>query len=284
MPSDINPGEISPMGKEKGSNTYGVTNKIALGRLGMRLLRSREDRAKGTPEPYNDDDSSSYFHNVAELDTHRSQLRMTEAANAANIRDMELSRSAGHLSNRISAARTASVIRNDEGQRVGEIGVDDKALGIKTGGYRLPDRLSRDLGNDNGSQQTPVEELFSPKPSRTQHFAEGTRTVVPTAFDMRGASVQTNPDTNKNEPIPGRQEMADSNKELKAKKPDIDARNAEAAEASHKARTGKEMPEGSMQPQKPLMVPTAQSNEYDAKRQAGKPGFDRTAADEASKY
>lgn len=162
------------MGKEKGSNTYGVTNKIALGRLGMRLLRSREDRAKGTPEPYNDDDdSSSYFHNVAELDRHRSQLRMTEAANAANIRDMELSRSAGHLSNRIGAVRAASVIRNDEGKRIGEIGVDDKALGIKTTEYRLPARPAQDLGDDNGSQQTPVEELFSGPSSRTQEFSAG---------------------------------------------------------------------------------------------------------------
>ena len=280
MPSDVTPGNIQPMGSDRSKSLGGVTNTVALGRLAWRLFGSKNDRSSGKPTTEDD----AYFENVAELDRHRSQLRMTEAANAANIRDMELSRSAGHLSNRITAARTASVIRNDEGQRVGEIDVDDKALGLRTGGYRLPDRQAETSGDDKGTSQTPVEELFSAPASRTQQFSQGTRTLIPTAFDMRGSSVQTNPDTNKNEPIPGRAKKTAANKQVQAQRPDIDAKNAEAAEASHKARTGKEMPEGSMKPQKPLMVPTAQSNEYDAKRQAGEPGFDRTSADEASKY
>lgn len=168
MPSDVTPGNIQPMGSDRGKSVGGVTNTIALGRLGWRLFGSKNDRSSGKPTTADD----AYFENLAELDRHRSQLRMTEAANAANIRDMELSRSAGHLHKRISAVRDASVII-DQGRRVGEIDVDDKALGIRTGGYRLPDRPAQDLGDDEGSSQTPVEELFSGPASRTQEFSVG---------------------------------------------------------------------------------------------------------------
>jgi hypothetical protein len=63
---------------------------------------------------------------------------MTEEANKANIRDLELSRSAEHLKNRITAARGASQIVID-GHVMGEVTSDDKALGLRLGGYKRAD-------------------------------------------------------------------------------------------------------------------------------------------------
>jgi hypothetical protein len=63
---------------------------------------------------------------------------MTEEANKANIRDLELSRSSEHLKNRITAARGASQIVID-GRVMGEVAADDKALGLRLGGYKRAD-------------------------------------------------------------------------------------------------------------------------------------------------
>jgi hypothetical protein len=123
-----------PGGELPGINSQNGSNPIAGMRMAMRLYGSRKDRRKGTPTT----EDQAHFENLAELARHHSQLRMNEEANKANIRDKELERSTTHLENRIRAARGASQIEIN-GHVMGEVLVDDKALGLRLGGYKRGD-------------------------------------------------------------------------------------------------------------------------------------------------
>lgn len=125
------------------SNQMQGGNAIAGIRLGQIAAR-RKARSKSNGGGQQFD--KAYFENMAELDTHREQLRRTGVESDANVKDLETTRSynidggPGHIQGRTTAIRDSSRYHDDEGNVLGEVPIDDKTMGIATKGMRMPIR------------------------------------------------------------------------------------------------------------------------------------------------
>jgi hypothetical protein len=108
----------------------------------------------------------------------------------------------------------------------------------------------------------------------------GTSTFVPVLHDLRGAFTQQNLETGELEAIPGRKELKEQNDRTAATARERRVRELEQLKKDHLERTGVDMPQSAQdeyltRTPEAIKSPTAMSKEYDRRRQAGEPGFDR---------
>jgi hypothetical protein len=129
---------LNNVGGMANTNQQTGQGNAALGFLLGRQFKKKNSRDGGS--------SSQDYENRAELERHKSQLRMDEKAHAANIRDEELSRSydidgtgEGHIHHRGRAIRETSEYTDPTtGAVIGEVPLNDSRMGISTGGFRPP--------------------------------------------------------------------------------------------------------------------------------------------------
>jgi hypothetical protein len=159
--------------------------------------------------------------------------------------------------------------------------------GLEVTPWQMPSRqFSGDPVRDEPGDSSP-EETDAPAED-TPKAGEGTSTFIPLLSDLRGRTVDTDPETGKLIPVPGRAALKEQNDRTAASAKEKRIAELEQVRAHHLKRTGVDIPQDQQDeflnnPPKPLMMPTDMSKEYDKRRQAGEPGFDQPSSLETIK-
>jgi hypothetical protein len=188
--------------QSRGSNPIvGFAAALKL-KAGGAIMRYLELSASG----YGTQSGRMSAQDAASLSAVQSHLAAQKASQDAWLTDVTNQRNAQiHIHNQTVAQRNAARIEDEQGRVLGEVGVENKQLGLKTAGYDLKQPTYIRKG-----QMIPDPHDVTGVNGTGQQFRRLTQIDTSGLYPHPGyPASRRNPETNRIEAIPGRQEKVD---------------------------------------------------------------------------